>query len=1032
VRLTIRRVLLLASLATLLRAAPARARQPDPDEDSPPSTTGQAADHARPILGFSVTGKLIDPADRINQVIEGLLGAQPRFVESGPADLIGTPIGTVPRVRDLMARLGYDAVVEPREEVAGIRLHIDLRPFDRVRHIFVDGNWPLRQDEVQRRLIEFRPGLPLPLPGPEREAAIERERVRVREFLRGEGYMGADVRIEMRPHGLFESIPSLSRLASTPSVEPASTDIQVSVSRGPGYPIGALRVTGNTAVPTDDITKVFRHYKWWSFNSVPKPFKQQVLREDVGIVTQRYRDEGYAGARVSTDYDPATSINRKTKSLSLGVTIAERKRISVAFEGNRRSASSLMDQVTLFERGAYDDYEVQASADAIQHYYQGKGHFLARVQWRRERLSPDADRIVFLVDEGPELRVRQVEMVGNRVLSSDELREVVTVREFPLLGLIGLGTGGHVTGRQIQLDAERLVEHYRANGFPDAKARGAAATSRDAIGLVGAVAAAAETVSRARDDIYVRFSIEEGPRVYVQAVVFESADGAPLPRDQDFLRKSVQLQPGDPMRPGVLEDDGRRLTRLLADEGYPAVAVEPDVDRQGDRVAVVWRVRSGPRTRVGPIFIRGNFFTLPQTILEQIPVRSGGVLTTTGVERGKRNLALLQLFNLLRITFPGQEAGREVVPMVIDVEERHDHWGIPSIGVGISTEQAAPDSGLCLLSTCVGAYGSAGYVHRNLLGRGWTLSGRGDLGNSLARATALFSDRRFFGTLFRLEVSGNYLSQATVRLGDIRQWGGSIGFARQMLPGVDAAVRYNLRNTTRTESLLRGAGPDHQRRSVELATTVGSVSASIEWLRLDSLVLPTRGFRLEGIAELALPNLSFGIGRDRFIKVGGRSLVVMPVARWLSVRHGVRIDQGFPLGGASLLPKVERFFAGGDTTIRGFQIDRARTETIRFPLAPGLESVQFRPLGGSLRVLHNIDFQVPLAPPLWGAVFMDSGVVADSLDSLDPSQFRHGVGVGLLVKLPVGDIALSWAWPLDPDLGDARRGRLHVNLGLMY
>ena len=124
----------------------------------------------------------------------------------------------------------------------------------------------------------------------------------------------------------------------------------------------------------------------------------------------------------------------------------------------------------------------------------------------------------------------------------------------------------------------------------------------------------------------------------------------------------------------------------------------------------------------------------------------------------------------------------------------------------------------------------------------------------------------------------------------------------------------------------------------------------------------------------------------------------MPLGRWLFLRHGFRFDQGFPLGGASLLPKVERYFAGGDTTIRGFQLDRARIEVVRYPdpslgPAPDVYASSTSPLGGNLRILQNIDLQFPISPPWYGSVFMDNGVVADSLDGLSasavPPRRRH-------------------------------------------
>ena len=139
------------------------------------------------------------------------------------------------------------------------------------------------------------------------------------------------------------------------------------------------------------------------------------------------------------------------------------------------------------------------------------------------------------------------------------------------------------------------------------------------------------------------------------------------------------------------------------------------------------------------------------------------------------------------------------------------------------------------------------------------------------------------------------------------------------------------------------------------------------------------------------------VGDDTFLKVGVHSLSVLPLGRFLFLRHGFRFDQGFPLGGASLLPKVERYFAGGDTTIRGYQLDRARIEVVRYP-DPSLggrrlDRVEYQPLGGNLRILQNIDLQFPISPPWYGSVFMDNGVVADSLDGLSaaavPPRRRH-------------------------------------------
>jgi outer membrane protein insertion porin family len=1023
--------MLLAMLLAMLFATRARAQLDDVDAEKDenahvPARAPSPTLTMSIIVGYELTGSRFDPDDKLDTLIASVAPLGSPFVESGPADQVGgVLIGTLPRAQKALEGVGYAAKLSTHPGRGGLVVVANVQSYERLRYVFVEGNGNVRQDEIQRR-IGIRAGHVLPPPGPDRAAALERERGHVIEYLRGEGYFEANVRIDA---------------VSAPRVRGA-VDFFVRIQRGPGYPLGPLAITGNQAIPTQDIDVLFRHRDWETLWFLWSPFTQKQLREDIDKVVKKYRALGYVGARVSHDFNLQQSIDRSAKNVRLGLTINERKRIEIAFEGNaHKGAGTLRDKLTMFERGSYDDYELGSSADAVQRYYQQQGYFFARVDWRRDHLSVSEDRVSFVVDEGPELKVRGIEFVGNSALSTSELAEVVSVRTFPFLGVIGLGSGGFVTGRQLEQDAERLVDHYRAHGFPEATAHGEAATSPDALGALGAIAAGAETVSREARAIYVRFTVEEGPRVKLRSETFRNAEGGPLPYDQQYLLESVSLRPGEPFMPAVVRDDGRRLERALGDAGYPTGTAEPEAPRTGDDVDLTWVLKPGPRVRVGPLFVRGNFVTKDQTVLEQIPLETGGLLTTTSAERGQRNLGFMQLFNNASpISFPGREEDRPVVPMVVDVEERYEQYSLIHLGVGASTDQKAPGSSLPF-----GFYARAGYENRNLFGHAWGLTSSLAVGESLRRGTATFLDNRFLGTLFRLDASLNYLQQATVRLGDIRSGGGSIGFSRELYPGVDAGIHYNLRNTTHTEPLLRGAGPDEMQKSTPLSTTVGSVSANVAWLRLDNRLLPTAGLRIDATAELAVPELSvplrplpFPTGDDSFLKIGVHALSVVPLGRIFFLRFGLRFDDGLPLGGASLLPKVERYFAGGDTTIRGFNLDRARTEIVEYTINPvlggqSLNGVEYRPIGGNLRILQNIDLQFPISPPWYGSVFMDNGVVADSLQGLSASQFRHGVGISpLLIRLPIGDLSFAWAWPLDPRRGDTKIGVFHVNVGLLF
>jgi outer membrane protein insertion porin family len=978
---------LLVAAIVLGVAAPAGAQQP-----------------AR-VMGVEIQGG-IDPAERLQAFVDQLAPPGAPLVESGAADREGTPIGTVGRLHNAFERIGYDAAVDVVPAGAGqVRLIIRLRAFDRIVQILVSGNRRLRQEEVVQRL-SLRLGQALPPAGPDRDARIELERTRVLDFLRSQGYLEAEVAI---------ALPGTREV-------PSKINLRVNIRLGPGYPIGPIAVRGNHAIPSTDIAERFRHRRFFTF---AEPFTQSVLREDVAALIERYKQLGFPGVRIAASTTP----DPRAKHVRLQIDVNEHKHIDVLFEGNHRvSADTLRDHLTVYSRAGYGDHELEASAEAIAQYYrEERGNMLVQVTWQRQRLSPDADRLVFIIDEGPVLKVRAVEFAGNQQVSSRSLAGVVNVKRYPFLGI---GGGGYATLRQLEVDVDNLLVHYRSIGFPDARVRCQIAPAPGRWRPLAPITGEGEMEWRSASALYVRFEIEEGRQVRIAEIRFEPAPGdvGPLPRDERYLRELLLSTVGSPLRLALVREDLDRLKRYLGDLGYRQANVDPNVDTTDGRATIVWRIKPGPLARVGPIFVRGNSHTKEKTILQWVPLQTGSILTTTAFERGQRNLSLIQLFNNPSpISFPGEGRNEPVVPMLIEVEERHDHYGVVRLGGGGSTEQRSPGSAFP-----VGFYAAVGYEHRNVWGHGWSLASQLNWGQSLVRATANFVDPRFFSSLFRLELSASYLSQLTERLGDLRSGGGSIGFAREMFPGVDAALRYNLRNTFRTEFVLRTAGAFEDQQTVQIGTMVGSLSLTIDWLRLDNPLVPSRGFKASAGVEVAMPGFSLDNGEDRFVKLVGRTLSVVALTDWLTLRHSIRYDQGLPFG-APLLPKVERFFAGGDTTIRGFELDRARIEVIRAPLTSGNDSIRYRPVGGNLRVLHNVDLQFPIAPPWYGAVFIDSGLVADSLLGLRVADFRHGVGISpLQIRLPIGDISVSWGWPLDPQVGDARIGRLHVNVGLMF
>ena len=85
------------------------------------------------------------------------------------------------------------------------------------------------------------------------------------------------------------------------------------------------------------------------------------------------------------------------------------------------------------------------------------------------------------------------------------------------------------------------------------------------------------------------------------------------------------------------------------------------------------------------------------------------------------------------------------------------------------------------------------------------------------------------------------------------------------------------------------------------------------------------------------------------------------------------------------LPASERFFAGGDTTVRGFALDRlGAADTIK----------DGSPLGGSAVVIFNGELRVSVPGNAQIVGFVDSGNVFKHVGDFDLGEIRAAVGFG--------------------------------------
>jgi len=128
------------------------------------------------------------------------------------------------------------------------------------------------------------------------------------------------------------------------------------------------------------------------------------------------------------------------------------------------------------------------------------------------------------------------------------------------------------------------------------------------------------------------------------------------------------------------------------------------------------------------------------------------------------------------------------------------------------------------------------------------------------------------------------------------------------------------------------------------------------------------------------------------------------------------------------VPASERFFAGGDTTVRGFVLDQLGTpETI--------DQNGF-PKGGNAVVVFNAELRVPVWRSLGAVVFLDAGNVFARVGDSDIGDLRGAAGFGLRYRSPIGPLRIDLGLKLDRRMmASGRRERLtalHISFGQAF
>ena len=241
-------------------------------------------------------------------------------------------------------------------------------------------------------------------------------------------------------------------------------------------------------------------------------------------------------------------------------------------------------------------------------------------------------------------------------------------------------------------------------------------------------------------------------------------------------------------------------------------------------------------------------------------------------------------------------------------------------------------------------------------------------------------------------------------------------------------LRYRFRRTILSDLLIPGLVlPQDQR--VRLSTL------SATWIRdtRDKPLDASRGFYQT--LDLGITPKALGSSAN-FARFLGQSSYYRPLGPtiWAN-RVTLGLAKAF---GKSDVPTSERFFSGGETTLRGFPIDGAGPQrTVPACSNPADPSTCVNlevPVGGRQLFILNSELRFPLGikEGLGAAVFYDGGNVYGPINIRRFTQdYTNTIGVGLRYKTPVGPIRFDIGRNLNPVTG-VKATQFYITLGQAF
>jgi outer membrane protein insertion porin family len=653
----------------------------------------------------------------------------------------------------------------------------------------------------------------------------------------------------------------------------------------------------------------------------------------------------------------------------------------ISFEGNDElTTEKLKEGLTLLPRTAFNLQLINENAEKTRLKYQEEGYYDAVVVPVISELRGGDRSVVFYIEEGEKIKLKDVVITGNKAIPTKEIKAALKTQEHWLFSF--LGKSGTLRTEDLREDTETIKNLYFNQGYIQVLVDEPVIQPKQYTFRECYFWGELKTFTR-RSELVVSINLKEGDQFRIGSITFKGNQILTL----DELTKETKLVKGNIFSRDVLRQEVNRIIDRYDSIARPFANVVPlfNIDPEKKTVAITIDIQEGGEVRIGRIDISGNSKTRDKVVRREMRLDEGDLYSKKALKRSYERVNNLNFFETVEL-LPERRQQEPIMDLNVKVKEKLT--GTMSIGGGYSSVDKL--------------VGIAEVTQGNLGGRGQLLKFKTQVGGTRTLFVLSFMEPY----LFDMPVYGKVdLYNQTQDYDGYKLKSNGFGLATGKSYGeyVSSSLRYSLDSSlvtdyTTTNDVTTGEITTGNTSLDEQLSTYGPriTTSALTW----SLARDSRDFYLDpksGSKNSVYVKYAGGpLGGDtNFVSGVADSAWFFPVV-WDTVfmargRYGYvesLIDKPVPIS--------ERFFVGGPTTVRGFRYGTA-----------GPVDDQLNRLGGDKELIFNFEFNFPIVPAarLKGVLFYDIGKAfstPDKRETVKFSELRQSYGWGFWWLSPIG------------------------------